>query len=61
MSYYRIKIEERNNGLKGYKPQVGKLEINKRMFRQTQKIVWYNIHRAYETTFWLSKRFKFPF
>ena len=55
MSYYRIKIEERNNGLKGYIPQVGKLEINKRMFRQTQKIVWYNIHRAYETTFGLSK------
>ena len=27
MSYYRIKIEEKNNGEKGYIPQVCKLEI----------------------------------
>jgi hypothetical protein len=54
MSYYRIKIEERNNGQKLYIPQVCKLEIKKRMFRQTQELVWYNIHKAYETTFGLS-------
>jgi hypothetical protein len=45
MSYYRIKIEERNNGQKVYIPQVCKLEIKNRMFRQTQELVWYNIHK----------------
>ena len=54
MNNYRIKIEERNSGQKFYIPQVCKLEIKKRMFRQTQELVWYNIHRAYETTFGLS-------
>lgn len=43
---YRIKIEERNNGQKLYIPQVCKLEIKKRgFFRQTQELVWYNIHK----------------
>ena len=45
MSNYRIKIEELNNGEKLYIPQVCKLEIKKRMFRQTQELVWYNIHK----------------
>ena len=45
MSDYRIKIEELNNGEKLYIPQVCKLEIKKRMFRQTQELVWYNIHK----------------
>jgi hypothetical protein len=54
MSFYRIKIEEKNNGEKAYIPQVCKLKINRRLFRQTQELVWYNIHIAYETTFGLS-------
>ena len=45
MSNYRIKIEELNNGQKLYIPQVCKLEIKRRMFRQTQELVWYNIHK----------------
>jgi hypothetical protein len=45
MSHYRIKIEERNNGQKLYTPQVCKLEIKKRLFKQTQELVWYNIHK----------------
>ena len=45
MSYYRIKIEERNNGQKLYIPQVCRLEIKKRLFKQTQELVWYNIHK----------------
>ena len=55
MSNYRIKIEEKNNGQKVYIPQVCKLEINKRLFGQTQELVWYNIHYPYGTTFGLSK------
>lgn len=55
MSNYRIKIEEKNNGQKAYIPQVCKLEINKRLFRQTQELVWYNIHHPYGITFGLSK------
>ena len=54
MSYYRIKIEERNNGQKVYIPQVCKLEIKKRLFKQTQELVWYNIHRV-GVSFGLSK------
>jgi hypothetical protein len=46
MSHFRIKIEELNNGQKVYIPQVCKLEIKKRMFRQTQELVWYNIHKV---------------
>jgi hypothetical protein len=48
MSYYRIKIEERNSGQRVYIPQVCKLEVKKRMFRQTQELVWYNIHKIGE-------------
>jgi hypothetical protein len=46
MSYYRIKIEELNNGQKAYIPQVCEIEIKKRLFRQTQELVWYNIHKV---------------
>jgi len=55
MDCYRIKIEEKNNGQKLYVPQVCKLEINKRLFRQTQKLVWYNIRQHCKITFGLSK------
>jgi hypothetical protein len=56
MSYYRIKIEELNNGEKLYIPQVCKLQINRRLFGQTQTLVWYNIHYDPNgTTFSLSK------
>jgi hypothetical protein len=54
MEYYRIKIEELNNGQKTYIPQVCKLKIKKRMFRQTQELVWYNILKAHGSTFGLS-------
>ena len=54
MSYYRIKIEERNDGQKLYIPQVCKLEIKKRLFKQTQELVWYNIHNAHQATFAIS-------
>ena len=54
MSHYRIKIEERNNGEKLYIPQICRLRIKKRMFRQTQELVWYNILRANGSTFGLS-------
>jgi hypothetical protein len=43
MDYYRIQIEESNNGKKLYVPQVGKLVIKNKLFRQTQEIKWYNI------------------
>jgi len=55
MSFYRIKIEEKNNGVKGYIPQVCKLEIKKRLFKQTQELVWYNIIHSYGNTFATSK------
>jgi hypothetical protein len=45
MSNYRIVIEERNNGQKLYTPQVCKLKIRKKPFRQTQELVWYNIYK----------------
>jgi hypothetical protein len=51
---YRIKIEEKNNGEKGYIPQACKLEIKKRLFKQTQELVWYNIHKIGEA-FGISK------
>lgn len=54
MSFYRIKIEEKNNGEKLYIPQICKLKIKKRMFRQTQELVWYNILKAHGSTFGLS-------
>jgi len=43
MDYYRIQIEESNNGRILYVPQVGILVIKNRLFRQTQEIKWYNI------------------
>ncbi len=55
MSHYRIKIEERYNGEKLYIPQLCKLEIHKSWLKQKQELVWYNILKAYETTFGLSK------
>ena len=54
MSYYRIKIEEKNNGVKGYIPQTCKLEIFGGLIKR-QSIVWYNIIHDYGNTFGLSK------
>ena len=42
MSEYRIKIEERYNGVRVYTPQYCKLEIT-RGWIQRQRLVWYNI------------------
>ena len=55
MSHYRIKIEERNNGVKGYTPQVCKLEITQGWITQKQELVWYNIIHSHGNTFGLSK------
>lgn len=54
MSYYRIKIQEKNNGEKTYTPQVGKLKISG-LWVKKQKIVWYTILHAYGITFGLSE------
>lgn len=54
MANYRIKIEERNNGVKGYIPQICKLEIT-RGWIQRQYLVWYNIIHSNGITFELSK------
>ena len=54
MSYYRIKIEEKNNGEKGYIPQVCKLEILGRWLKR-QELIWYNIIHSHGNTFGLSK------
>jgi hypothetical protein len=54
MSYYRIKIEEKNNGVKGYIPQTCKLEIFGGLIKR-QSIVWYNIIHDHGNTFRLSK------
>ena len=54
MSYYRIKIQEKNNGEKGYIPQVGKLKISG-LWIKKQKIVWYTIVHAHGVTFGLSE------
>lgn len=44
MEKYRIKIEERYNGEKGYIPQICKLETTRSWtWIQTQQPVWYNI------------------
>ena len=51
---YRIKIEERNNGKKLYIPQVGKLLKVGNWIKKKEEIVWYNILKAYETTFAVS-------
>ena len=54
MSYYRIKIQEKNNGEKGYIPQVGKLKISG-LWIKKQEIVWYTILHAHGITFGLSE------
>jgi hypothetical protein len=54
MSYYRIKIEEKNNGEKGYIPQTSKLEIFGGLIKR-QSIGWYNIIHSHGNTFGLSK------
>jgi len=46
--FYRIKIEELNNGKKLYIPQVSKLEIYGRWIKK-QRLVWYNIHNIGES------------
>lgn len=51
---YRIKIEEKNNGEKGYTPQSCKLEILGRWLKR-QELVWYNIIHSHGNTFGLSK------
>jgi hypothetical protein len=43
MSYYRIQINELQNGDKKYIPQVAKLDIKNRPFGQTHNIKWYNV------------------
>lgn len=54
MSFYRIKIEEKNNGEKGYIPQTCKLEVFGGWVKR-QSIVWYNIIHDHGNTFGLSK------
>jgi hypothetical protein len=41
MSYYRIKIDELNNGEKRYTPQFSRLIISGKWIKKTE-IVWYN-------------------
>ena len=55
MSFYRIKIEEKNNGEKGYTPQTCKLESLGGYWTKRQSIVWYNIIHSHGNTFGLSK------
>ena len=43
MSYYRIQIDELQNGDKKFIPQVAKLDIKNRPFGQTHNIKWYNV------------------
>ena len=43
MEYYRIQINELQNGDKRYIPQVAKLVNWNRLFRQNQEIIWYNL------------------
>jgi len=54
MLYYRIKIQEKNNGQKTYTPQVGKLKISG-LWIKKQKIVWYTVVHAHGNTFGLSE------
>jgi hypothetical protein len=54
MSYYRIKIQEKNNGEKTYTPQVGKLKISG-LWVKKQEIVWHTIVHAHGNTFGLSE------
>ena len=46
--FYRIKIEELNNGKKLYIPQVSKLEIYGGWIKK-QRLVWHNIHKIGES------------
>jgi hypothetical protein len=55
MSFYRIKIEEKNNGEKGYIPQACKLESFGGYWTKRQELVWYNILHSHGNTFGLSK------
>ena len=55
MSYYRIKIEEKNNGEKGYIPQVGILVKVGNWSKKREELVWYNILHSHGNTFGLSK------
>jgi hypothetical protein len=43
MDYYRIQINELQNGDKRYIPQVAKLVIWNRLFGKSQEIIWYNL------------------
>jgi hypothetical protein len=54
MSHYRIKIEEKNNGVKGYIPQASKLQSYGGWVKR-QEIVWYNIIHDHGNTFALSR------
>ena len=51
---YRIKIEEKNNGEKGYIPQVCKLQVIYRLTKR-EELVWWNIIHDHGNTFGLSK------
>ena len=55
MSYYRIKIQEKNNGQKTYTPQVGKLVKVGNWIKKRQEIVWNTIVHAHGNTFRLSE------
>ena len=55
MSHYRIKIEEKNNGEKGYIPQVGILVKVGNWSKKREELVWYNILHSHGNTFGLSK------
>jgi len=55
MSFYRIKIEEKNNGEKGYTPQTCKVEVFGGWIKR-QSIVWYNIIHTHGNTFGLSQK-----
>ena len=54
MLYYRIKIQEKNNGQKTYTPQVGRLKIYG-LWIKKQEIVWHTIVHAHGNTFGLSE------
>ena len=55
MAQYRIKIEEKNNGKKGYIPQVGKLVKVGNWIKKREELVWCSIIHAHGNTFFLSK------
>ena len=55
MAHYRIKIEEKNNGEKGYIPQVGILVKVGNWSKKREELVWYNILHSHGNTFGLSE------